>query len=360
VSLIISPWNYPFNLTVCPLISSIAAGNATILKPSESTPHTSALMREMVAELFAEDEVALFEGEADVAQELLAQPFDHVFFTGSPAIGKLVMRAASEHLTTVTLELGGKSPVLVDRTAHLDDAAQKTVWGKFLNQGQTCIAPDYILVDRSVHDDFVAALSRTIETYYGADADARRSSPDLARIVNERHHRRLVSLLEQSVEQGARIAFGGAHDAETRWVEPTLLVDVPLDSPAMQEEIFGPILPVVPVDDLDGAIEVIRARSKPLALYAFGNRRFTNAAIERTSAGGTCVNDVALHFLHANLPFGGVNHSGHGSCHGEWGFRAFSHERAVLKHHRWSALKFMAPPYSPNVQRLVDWTVKFL
>lgn len=359
-ALVISPWNYPINLTLCPLVSSIAAGNATILKPSEATPHASALLRRMVEELFEEDEVALFEGEADVARALLDQPFDHVFFTGSPAIGKLVMKAAAENLTTVTLELGGKSPVIVDRSAHLEDTAQKTVWGKFLNQGQTCIAPDYVLVERSRHDDLVAELGRSIERFYGEDEAARKASSDLARIVDERHYRRLVDLLDQSVARGARVAVGGGRDAAEHFLEPTVLVDVPLDSPAMREEIFGPILPVVPFDDLDAAIEIVRSRPKPLALYAFGDRRSTDRIVAETSAGGTCTNDVALHFLHPNLPFGGVNHSGHGASHGEWGFRAFSHERPVLRHHRFSVLQWMAPPYVGRSRKLIDWTVRFL
>ncbi|MCG8460445.1 MAG: aldehyde dehydrogenase family protein [Holophagales bacterium] len=358
--LILSPWNYPFNLTVVPLVSALAAGNTAILKPSEHTPHMSALLARMVEELFEEDEVALFEGEADVAQALLARPFDHIFFTGSPRVGKLVMKAAAEHLATVTLELGGKSPVIVDRTAHLDDAAAKIAWGKWLNQGQTCIAPDYLLVERSIYDDFVDRLGRQIERFYGDDAEARHASPDLARIVGPGHFERLRTLLDDTVAQGAGVAFGGGSDAESRWIEPTLLVDVPEDSPAMREEIFGPILPILPYEGLTQALATIQAREKPLALYIFSNDQ---AAVERVldqaSSGGTCINDVALHYLHPNLPFGGINHSGHGSAHGIFGFRAFSHERGVLRHSRWSALKLMSPPYTRFVQRLVDLTVKY-
>ena len=361
LTLILSPWNYPFNLTVVPLISAIAAGNCAILKPSEMTPAMSGVMAKLVDDLFEQNEIALLEGEVTVAQTLLAQPFDHVFFTGSPQVGKIVMEAASRHLTTVTLELGGKSPVVVDDSAHLQDAAAKVIWGKFINQGQTCIAPDYVLVQRSIYSAFKDALEETLEKFYGADSAARRQSPDLARIVNERHYRRLCKLLEESVAQGAEVAFGGETSAEEHWIEPTLLENVPEDAPAMQEEIFGPILPLVPFDDLDEALSKIRAKEKPLALYAFSTRSDAIRKILRgTSSGGACINEVALHFLHPNLPFGGINHSGHGSSHGIYGFKAFSHERAVLSHTRFSALKLMAPPYTDFVKKLVRWTVRYL
>ena len=361
VTLILSPWNYPFNLTVVPLISAIAAGNCAILKPSEMTPAMSALMARMVADLFDQHEVALLEGDVEVAQALLARRFDHIFFTGSPQVGKIVMEAASRHLTTVTLELGGKSPVVVDESAHLEDAAAKVVWGKFINQGQTCIAPDYVLVQRNVFQAFKEALGSTIQKYYGEDGAARRRSPDLARIVNERHFQRLHRLLDGSVAKGAKVAFGGDSAAEELWIEPTILEEVPEDAPAMQEEIFGPILPLVPFDDLDDALAKIRSKEKPLALYVFSSRSdAVRRVLADTSSGGACVNEVALHFLHPNLPFGGINHSGHGSSHGLYGFKAFSHERAVLKHTRFSALKMMAPPYTDFVKRLVGWTVKYL
>lgn len=360
-ALIISPWNYPLNLTLCPLISALAAGCTAILKPSEMTPHTSALMAGMIEELFPEEEVALFEGDAEVAQALQEKPFDHVFFTGSPAIGKLVMKAAAEHLTTVTLELGGKSPAIVDRSAHLEDAAKKIVWGKWVNQGQTCIAPDYVLVHADVRDRLVEELQEQISSFYGKTSDKRQASPDLARIINRSHFDRLQKLLDQSVAEGARVIYGGTCDPDDRWIEPTLLVDVPADAPAMQEEIFGPILPIVEFDDLDEAVGLVRSKEKPLALYLFTtDGDVTDRVLHETSAGGSCVNDVALHFLHPNLPFGGVNHSGHGASHGIFGFKAFSHERAVLRHHRFSALKLMAPPYGSLQKLLTKLTVRFL
>lgn len=360
-SLIISPWNYPLNLTLCPLISALAAGCTVILKPSEMTPNTSRLLAGMIEELFPEEEVALFEGAADVAMALQKKPFDHVFFTGSPAIGKLVMKAAAEHLTSVTLELGGKSPAIVDRSAHLTDAAKKIVWGKFVNQGQTCIAPDYVLVHSSVRDRLVHEMSDQISSYYGKTSDKRQSSPDLARIVNSRHFERLQKLLDQSVAAGGRVVYGGTCDPDDRWIEPTLLADVPVDAPAMQEEIFGPILPILEFDNLDEALSLVRSKEKPLALYLFSTSgHVTDRVLHETSAGGSCVNDVALHFLHPNLPFGGVNHSGHGASHGIFGFKAFSHERAVLRHHRLSALKMMAPPYGALQKLLTKLTVRFL
>ncbi|MEM9558500.1 MAG: aldehyde dehydrogenase family protein [Acidobacteriota bacterium] len=361
MALIISPWNYPLNLTLCPLISALAAGCCVVLKPSEMTPAHSALLRRLVEELFEPDEVALFEGDAEVAQALLEKPFDHVFFTGSSSIGKRVMAAAAEHLASVTLELGGKSPVIVDESAQLGDAVAKIAWGKWANSGQTCIAPDYVLVPRARHDDFVARLVRKVERFYGSSPAQRRQSPDLARIVNHRHFERLRALYDKTVALGARTAIGGDFDAEQRYVAPTVLTEVDPASPAMQQEIFGPILPIVPYDSLDEVVELVRSREKPLALYIFStDKAVVRRLLADTSAGGSCVNDVALHFLHPRLPFGGVNHSGHGASHGEAGFREFSHHRAVLRHHRLSALKLMAPPYKRLARLLAKLTVRWL
>lgn len=359
VVLVISPWNYPFNLTICPLISALAAGNAVMLKPSEMTPHLSALMARMIGELFPPDEVALFEGETKVAEELLALPFDHIFFTGSPKVGKIIMKAAAEHLSTVTLELGGKSPVVIDASAHVEDAAAKVVWGKFVNCGQTCIAPDYVLVHQSRHEEFLAAARRQIEKLYGATAEQRKVSADYARIVNGVHFARLRGLLESTLAAGGKVVIGGQVDAGERYIEPTLLTDVRPELPILQEEIFGPLLPIQPFDDLSGAIAEIRSRPKPLALYVFGDGDAAKRVLAETSSGGACVNDVALHFLHMNLPFGGINHSGHGSSHGIYGFKAFSHERAILTHNRFSLLKKMAPPYTGQARKLIDLTLKF-
>lgn len=358
VVLIISPWNYPIYLTLGPLVSALAAGNCAILKPSELTPHTTAFLRKLLAGLFPEEEVALVEGEADVAQALLALPFDHVFFTGSPAVGKVVMKAAAEHLASVTLELGGKSPVLVDADADLRLAARKIAWGKGLNGGQTCVAPDYVLVHARIHDALVEELKGAFEAFYGPDPESRKASPDLARIINPRHHARLVGLLRDSK---GLVVFGGEGDPDTNYLAPTLMTEVDPASPVMQEEIFGPILPVLKVTDMDAAVAFVNARPKPLALYVFsGSRRNAESLIARTTAGGGCINDTVLHFVHTGLPTGGVNTSGFGKAHGFHGFEAFSNARGVLRQRtRFSAIQLMYPPYTGFVRRMIDWTLKY-
>lgn len=358
VVLIISPWNYPIYLTLGPLISAIAAGNCAILKPSEFTPHTTAFLRGLLAGLFPEEEVALVEGEADAAQALLALPFDHVFFTGSPAVGKVVMKAAAEHLASVTLELGGKSPVLVEADADLRLAARKIAWGKGLNGGQTCVAPDYVLVHEKVHDAFVEALRRAFETFYGTDPEARKASPDLARIITPRHHARLAGLLRDSK---GLVVFGGEQDTDSRYLSPTVITEVDPNSPIMQEEIFGPLLPVLKVPDMDAAVAFVNARPKPLALYVFsGRRRNAEALVARTTAGGGCINDTVLHFVHTGLPTGGVNTSGFGKAHGFHGFQAFSNARGVLRQRtRFSAIQLMYPPYTGFVRRMITLTLKY-
>lgn len=358
VVLIISPWNYPIYLTLGPLVSALAAGNCFILKPSEFTPHTTAFLRKLLAGLFPEDEVALVEGDAGAAQALLALPFDHIFFTGSPAVGKVVMKAAAEHLTSVTLELGGKSPVLVDADADLRTAARRIAWGKVLNGGQTCVAPDYVLVHERVHDALVGELQAALQAFHGADAATRKASPDLARIINDRHFDRLKGLLDSSQ---ATVAFGGEHDAATRYIAPTLLTEVDPAAPIMQEEIFGPLLPILRMPDLDAAVAFVNARPKPLALYVFsGDRRTAEVLIARTTAGGSCINDTILHFAHTGLPTGGVNTSGFGKAHGQHGFQAFSNARGVLRQRtRFSAIQLMYPPYTSFVRRMINLTLRF-
>lgn len=358
VTLIISPWNYPIYLTLGPLVSAIAAGNCAILKPSEFTPHTTAFLKKLLAGLFPDEEVALMEGEADVAQALLALPFDHVFFTGSPAVGKVVMRAAAEHLTSVTLELGGKSPVLVDADADLRLAARKIAWGKGLNGGQTCVAPDYVLVHAKVHDALVEEMKHAFTDFYGADPEARKASPDLARIITPRHHARLAGLLRDSK---GLVVFGGEQDADSRYLSPTILTEVDPGSTVMQEEIFGPLLPVLKVPDMDAAVAFVNARPKPLALYVFcGRRSNAEALVARTTAGGGCINDTVLHFVHTGLPTGGVNTSGFGKAHGFHGFQAFSNARGVLRQRtRFSAIQLMYPPYTGFVRRMIDLTLKY-
>jgi aldehyde dehydrogenase (NAD+) len=358
VVLIISPWNYPIYLTLGPLVSAVAAGNCAILKPSEFSPNTTAFLRRLLAELFPDEEVALVEGDAEAAKALLALPFDHIFFTGSPAVGKVVMKAAAEHLTSVTLELGGKSPVFVDADANLPEAARKIAWGKCLNGGQTCVAPDYVLVHERVHDALVEELKKVLAHFYGQDAIARKASPDLARIVNGRHLARIKALLDTS---GATVAFGGEFNAGTRYMAPTLLTDVDPASALMQEEIFGPLLPILKVPDMNAAVAFVNARPKPLALYVFsGSRRVAASLIARTTAGGSCINDTVLHFAHTGLPTGGVNTSGFGKAHGIHGFQAFSNARGVLRQRtRFSAIQLMYPPYTGFVRRMIDLTLKY-
>lgn len=354
VCLIVVPWNYPFNVGFGPLVSAIAAGNTAILKPSEQSPAMSKLIREIVEETFDESEVAVFEGGADVAMALQKLPFDHIFFTGSPAVGRLVMAAAAEHLSSITLELGGKSPTIVDGSANPKTAARNIMWGTFANGGQTCIAPDYLLVQEGVLERFLAESIRWIEKTYGATPAAQRTSPDYCRIVNRRHYDRIITLLDDALARGARIAYGGDRSPEERFISPTLLADVPLDSLIMQEEVFGPVVPVLSYRRLDDAIAVVNARPKPLALYLYSSDRH---AIERvlaeTSAGDTVINHNLLHYLHLNLPFGGVNNSGIGKAHGFYGFEAFSHQRSVLRE-RFSIVHWLYPPYTPGVRRLID------
>jgi aldehyde dehydrogenase (NAD+) len=346
VVLIISPWNFPFNLTLGPLVSALAAGNCAMIKPSEMTPNASACMKRILADLFDESEVAVIEGDAGVAEALLKKKFDHIFFTGSPAVGKIVMRAAAEHLSSVTLELGGKSPAIVDRTANLDEAAKKIAWGKFFNSGQICIAPDYVLVDESVRAEFLDKIRPL------ANAES-------SLLVNDRHAERVKRLFDDAVEHGATIVAGGTFDG--RRMAPTILADVPPDSALMREEIFGPILPVISYRSLDDALRLIEERERPLVLYLFSRARdVVRSMIRRTRAGGTVVNDTLIHFYQLNLPFGGVGNSGIGRGHGFFGFEAFSNVRGVLEQPtRFSGIQFLYPPYTRFKQKLIDLTVKY-
>jgi aldehyde dehydrogenase (NAD+) len=356
-ALIIAPWNVPVFLSFVPLTSAIAAGCTAIIKPSEMTPALGAVIRNIVAEVFDEAEVAVFEGGPEVAQTLLRQPFDHIFYTGNPEIGKVVMRAAAEHLTSVTLELGGKSPVIVDESADVEAAAERLVWGKLLNGGQVCVAPDYVLVHESRKDELLGALDRQFKAHASGEAG---QLPQLTRIVNPRHHARVQGLLDDALARGARVVTGGQSDAAECFIAPTVLADVPPDAKLMQEEIFGPLLPVLGYQDLNRALELINEKPKPLALYAFSRVKANVERILRgTSAGGTTINHVMLHGLHPNLPFGGVNNSGIGKSGGFYGFQAFSNERAVLRQtSSFSFTRWMMPPYSPRLVRLLDRFVR--
>jgi len=360
VTLILAPWNVPVNGLLAPLVSALAAGCTAMLKPSEMAPATSALLVKLVRAIFAEDEVAVFEGDAAMAQALLELPFNHIFFTGSPGVGRIVMTAAARHLTSVTLELGGKSPAVIDAGADLKKAARSLVFGKCVNGGQACIAPDYLLVDERVHDALMQELKAVLDQRYGTTPEARRQTPDLARMVNGRNWQRLRGLLNDAIERGAQLAYGGHTDEATRYVEPTLLTNVPADARILQEEIFGPLLPVLKYRDLGEAIALINAGPKPLALYVYARDR---AMIERvlcqTSSGDAGVNINMMHFVDHELPFGGVNNSGFGKAHGEWGFKASSHERSVLRE-QYSSTQLVAAPYTPGVRRLVEAMLRWV
>ncbi len=360
VCLIIAPWNYPFNLLILPLIEAIAAGNTAILKPSELTPYTAQLIDDMIGELFSEDEVKVVQGEVKTSQQLLALPFDHIFFTGSPAVGKIVMEAAAKNLTSVTLELGGKSPVIIDETANIKDAAEKLVWGKFMNCGQTCIAPDYVYVHASIYNQFEAEIKKAIQKEYYKDGQV--NTDDYARIVNERHYSRITALLEDVVDVGGKIVFGGTTNAEENLIEPTIVTDMPDSSKVMQEEIFGPILPLKKYNNLEDVIEQIASKPKPLALYYFSkSKKNTQRVINEVSAGGVCINESVLHFTNHDLPFGGVNNSGIGKSHGYHGFIAFSNEKSVLKQRvGLTSVKFFYPPYNNLITKLTRIVAKYL
>ncbi len=353
VSLIISPWNYPFQLLISPLVSAIAAGNCAILKPSELSSATSALLSKLISNNFDPSEIACFEGDASVAQELLSLPFDHIFYTGSTQVGKLVMEAAAKHLSSVTLELGGKSPVIITEKAQLEKAAEKIVWGKFLNAGQTCIAPDYVLLPESMQQKFVQLVQQKIEKLYQQNGQLDKAV--YGKIISNKHFERLKKLTETTLKKGAQLSFGGNFEANDLTIEPTLLTGVTWDSAIMQEEIFGPILPIISYQNLDEALRQVNARPKPLALYVFADTDTAEKVIRHTSAGGTAVNDVLIHISNPHLPFGGIGPSGSGSCHGFYGFKAFSHERSVLYQ---GAIDFNQMVYPPFNMGLLKWLKK--
>lgn len=361
VCLIIAPWNFPFNLCLGPLISCLAAGNTAILKPSEATPHTAELINNLIKEFFEQDLVAVIEGGAETTTELLKLPFDHIFFTGSTAVGKIVMKAAAENLTSVTLELGGKSPTIIDSSANLTDAAARIAFGKFLNNGQTCIAPDYILIEESVKTEFIDLLITKIQDLFGENRKIDEHSPTYSRIVNQKNFERLDRLVKDALEQGAKLEFDGPAMAELKYMHPVILSQVSLQARIMEEEIFGPVLPILTYTTEEEVINLINSKPKPLALYIFSNRKsFQDKVIRETTAGSACINDCVLQFTHPNLPFGGVNASGIGKSHGKYGFMAFSNEKPVVKQRSgFSSTYFLHPPYTARVKRVIDMMVKW-
>ncbi|MBS0487900.1 MAG: coniferyl aldehyde dehydrogenase [Proteobacteria bacterium] len=350
---VIAPWNYPVNLALKPLITAIAAGNHVMLKPSEHTPRTSELLKQMLSEVFPDDRVAVVLGGPEIAGAFAALPFDHLFFTGSTAVGRKVMAAAAPNLTPVTLELGGKSPAIVAPDYPIATAVDRIAAGKFLNAGQTCIAPDYVLLPQASIPEFVEEMQKYISQRYANLAE----NPDYSSIVNAGQYARLKGYLDQAHAAGAKIVELAAGDAGKRVLPPTLVLDAREDLALMQDEIFGPILPLVAVDSVDAAIDYVNARPRPLALYHFDHDRArTRRVLERTVAGGVSVNDTVMHFAQSALPFGGVGPSGMGAYHGRAGFLALSKAKPVLYQARWTSMKFMRPPY----RGVADFIVKFL
>ena len=342
--LIIAPWNYPFQTAVLPLVGALAAGNCVVLKPSEIAPHTSAFIAKWIPKYLDTKAVRVVEGGVPETTALLRQKWDHIFYTGNGTVARIVMEAASKHLTPVTLELGGKSPAVVDETADLDSAAKRIVYGKFFNAGQTCVAPDYVLVHEAVHDALLNRMVSAVREFYGDDP---RESPDFARIINRRHHARLARLLD-----GADVATGGETDISERYIAPTIIKNVKEGDQVMKEEIFGPILPVISVPSVPAAVAFINRQPKPLALYFFSTSKDAQKlVIEGTSAGGTTINHVWLHVGVPALPFGGVGESGMGAYHGRHSFETFSHQRGVLKKSTLKDPPLMFPPYAAWKQR---------
>lgn len=344
VVLIIGPWNYPFSLMISPLIGAIAAGNCAILKPSEIAPHTSGVLAKIVEATFEPEYIAVVEGGVETSEQLLQEKFDHIFFTGGTRVGKIIMEAAAKHLTPVTLELGGKSPCLVDCDLNLTEAAKRITWGKLINAGQTCIAPDYLLVDKKIKSDLLAEIKKCLHDFYG---DNPASSPDYARIINQNQFDRLTKLL-----QDGDIIIGGETIKSDRYIAPTVIDNVALDAPIMQEEIFGPILPVIEYENLDEALAIINNRSKPLALYIFSqNKNIQQRILQATSSGGVCINDTVMQVGINELPFGGVGDSGIGSYHGIASFNTFSHHKSVLKKSFLFELNWRYAPYKEKVEQ---------
>ncbi|MFB2838705.1 aldehyde dehydrogenase [Floridanema evergladense] len=338
VVLIISPWNYPFYLVISPLVGAIAAGNCVIIKPSEISHHTSGVIAKIMQKTFQSDYISVVEGGVEASQQLLQQKFDHIFFTGGTAIGKIVMEAAAKNLTPVTLELGGKSPCIIDSDINIETTARRIVWGKFLNAGQTCIAPDYLLVNQTIKKPLVDSIKNCLEEFYGDDPE---KSPDFGRIINQKQFNRLVELLKSG-----EIIVGGKTNSETRYIAPTLIDKVSLDTPIMQEEIFGPILPVLEYEKLEEAIAIVNNQPKPLALYFFSkNQEYQQKILQTTSSGGVCINDTVMQIAVTELPFGGVGNSGIGSYHGKASFDTFSHRKSVLKKSFLLDFKIRYAPY---------------
>jgi len=349
--LIIAPWNYPFQLALCPLIAAVAAGNQVVVKPSELTPNTSTIITKIITETFDKNHVEVIEGGVEVSQKLLAQRWDYIFFTGSVAVGKMVAKAAAEFMTPVTLELGGKNPCIIDEDCNIKLTAKRIVWGKFINAGQTCIAPDYVLVHHNAKSNLVAALKEEIVQAYGENPFI---SPDFPRIINDKNWLRLTQFLADET-----ILYGGQTNQTENYIAPTLLDEPNLESLVMREEIFGPILPVISYKNESEIDSVLSKYEKPLALYVFSNNtKWAKKMVLKYSFGGGCINDSVVHFSNNRLPFGGVGHSGNGAYHGRLSFDSFSHKKAILKKATWLDLPMRYAPYKNKIKflkKILDW-----
>ena len=353
VVLIISPWNYPFQLLLAPLVGAIAAGNCSVLKPSEVAPHTSSIITEIISNTFDPKYIVSIEGDAQTTQELLKNKFDYLFFTGGTEVGRIIYQAAAKFLTPVTLELGGKSPCIVDEDIHLEYAASRITWGKFINCGQTCIAPDYLLVNKKIKDKLLIAIKKTLKDFYGEDPS---KSADYPRIINARHFNRLKNYLSSG-----KIVIGGESNEDDKYISPTILENVTADSLVMQEEVFGPILPVIEYNKIEEAIQFINERSKPLALYVFSkNDELVKQVLTQTSSGGSCVNDTVMHIANSQLRFGGVGDSGVGGYHGHFSFDTFSHKKSVFTKSNLLDIPLKYPPYKGETKfKLVRWMMEW-
>ncbi len=357
-TLIITPWNYPFQLPMVHLASSLAAGNTAIVKLSEFSPHINQVIRRIIQELFPEQHVAIVEGGVEETTHLLNLRFDHIHFTGSPKVGKIVMEAASKHLTDITLELGGKSPAVIDKNVNIRSVVKNLIWAKFVNAGQTCIAPDYVLANKKIKAELESIFKEEMLEAFGANPQ---HSPDYARIINDGQFNRLVKQLDEAKVLGAQLIVGGKVDEKERYISPTVITQVANSNKLMQEEIFGPILPIVYYNQIDEAINYINSKEKPLALYVFSNDSIFNKHIIRhTSAGSTCINDAMIQILHPNLPFGGVNHSGIGQSMGWYGFKSFSHERAIAKSNFFPMSSLFWFPYTEKTNKILKTIKRFL
>jgi len=349
--LILAPWNYPFQLLMMPLVGAIAAGNCVTVKTGNAAAHTGAIINKIISEIFPPEYVRVYEGGREVIQQLLAQRYDYIFFTGGKSLGRMVLSKAAETLTPVTLELGGKSPVFVTKDVNIALAARRIAWGKLLNCGQTCVAPDYVLIERTIMPQFIAAYRSAIVDLFGNDL---KSNPEYPRMISQEHFDKVVSFLKDG-----ELAFGGGKDRPSRYVEPAVLVSPPLDSPVMQEEIFGPILPVIPYDTLDDAIAIVAGREKPLQLYIFSNDKLVvKRILNETSAGGVCLNDVIVQISNPATPFGGVGESGMGSYHGRYSFETFTHKKPVMKRSVLLDLPMRYAPYKEVYLKMIKMLLR--